>query len=123
MKLITATLLSALSCYTELAAAAAGHVLTLDPSPSSRDQPSDERRTLSREAARLVIAQRAGVENYHVEKALSEDEMNAINDYGLQRHMLGANKEDAPTFILAFVEESVAECTMILSPGLRTYTY
>jgi len=117
MKLITATLLSALSCYTELAAAAAGHVLTLDPSPSSRDQPSDERRTLSREAARLVIAQRAGVENYHVEKALSEDEMNAINDYGLQRHMLGANKEDAPTFILAFVEESVAESLAQKAPS------
>ena len=121
MKLITATLLSALSCYTELAAAATGHVLTLNPSPSSQDQPANERRTLSPENARLVIAQRAGVEDYHVEKALSEEEIEAINNYGLQTHMLSADKEDARTFILAFVEESAAEGMLMLSPALRTY--
>jgi hypothetical protein len=118
MKLITAALLSAVSCYTELAAAATGHVLTLDPSLSSQHQPSNERRILSPETARLVIAQRAGVENYHVEKSLSDEEIEAINNYGLQTHMLSADKEDARTFIVAFVEESVAEGMMILSPGL-----
>lgn len=107
MKLITAALVSAVSCYTELAAAATGHVLTLNP---SRDQPSSSDRALSPETARLVIAQRAGVEDYHVEKALSEEEINAVNDYGVQTPMLSAQKEDEKrTFILAFVDETVAE--------------
>jgi hypothetical protein len=116
MKLITAALLSVISCYTELAAAATGHVLTLDPSLSSQHQPSDERRTLSRETAKLVIAQRAGVEDYYLLSTLNNEEIEAINDYGLQTHMLGASKEDARTFILAFVEESVAEGVMNLFP-------
>jgi len=116
MKFITAALLSAVSCYTELAAAATGHVLTLDPSLSSQYHPDNERRTLSRETARVVIAQRAGVENYHVGKSLSDDEIEAINDYGLQTHMLSASKEDARTFILAFVDEDEAEGEMGLLP-------
>lgn len=107
MKLITAALLSALSCYTELAAAATGHVLTLNP---SHDQTPSDSRALSPETARLVIAQRAGVEDYHVEKTLSEEEIKAINDYGLQSHMLSADKDAAKrVFILAFVDEAVAE--------------
>jgi hypothetical protein len=100
-----------------LAAAATGHVLTLDPSLSSQHHPDNERRTLSRETARVVIAQRAGVENYHVGKSLSDDEIEAINDYGLQTHMLSASKEDARTFILAFVDEDEAEGEMGLLPN------
>lgn len=110
MKLITATLLSALSCYTELAAAATGHVLTLDPSLSSHKQSSTKQHTLDPEIARLVIAQRGGLEDYHVEKALSEEEINALNAYGLQTPMVSADKDDSKrVFILAFVDESDAE--------------
>jgi hypothetical protein len=122
MKFITAALLSAVSCYTELAAAATGHILTLDPSLSSQHHPSNERRTLSRETARIVIAQRTGVENYHTGKGLSDDEIEAINDYGLSTHMLSASKEDARTFILAFAGEDEVEGEMELLPGLRTCT-
>ena len=110
MKLITATLLSALSCYTELAAAATGHVLTLDPSLSSHKQSSTKQHTLDPETARLVIAQRGGLEDYHVEKALSEEEINALNAYGLQTPMVSADKDDSKrVFILAFVDESDAK--------------
>jgi hypothetical protein len=109
MKLITAALLSAVSCYTELAAAATGHVLTLDPSLSSHEQSNSQHQAaLSPETARLVIAQRAGLEDYHVEKALSEEEINAINAHGSQASILG--KDDGRrVFILAFVEDGVAE--------------
>jgi hypothetical protein len=107
MKLITAALLSAVTCYTELAAAATGHVLT---SLSTPRQLAHYKRhtTLSPETARLVIAQRAGSEDYHVEKALSEEETNAINAYGSEASMRykGDGKH---IFVLAFVEESEAE--------------
>ena len=111
MKLITATLLSALSCYTELAAAATGRVITLDPSLSSHDHASTQQDTLSPETARLVIAQRAGLEDYHVGKALDEEEINAINAHGLQTSWLSKDNTER-VFILAFVDEEDAEGTL-----------
>jgi len=108
MKLITATLLSALSCYTELAAAATGRVITLDPSLSSHEHSSTHQDTLSPETARLVIAQRAGLEDYHVDKALNEKEINAINAHGLQTSRLSKDNTER-VFILAFVDEEDAE--------------
>lgn len=110
MKLITATLLSALSCYTELAAAATGRVITLDPSLSSHEHSSTQQDTLSPETARLVIAQRAGLEDYHVGKALDEEEINAINAHGLQTSRLSKDNTER-VFILAFVDEEDAEGT------------
>ena len=109
MKLITAALLSALSCYTELAAAATGRVITLDPSLSSHEHSSTTQKdTLSPETARLVIAQRAGLEDYHVYKALSEEEINAINAHGLQTSRLSKDNTER-VFILAFVDEEDVE--------------
>ena len=108
MKLITATLLSALRCYTELAAAATGRVITLDPSLSSHEHSSTQQDTLSPETARLVIAQRAGLEDYHVGKALNEEEINAINAHGLQTSRLSKDNTER-VFILAFVDEEDAE--------------
>lgn len=108
MKLITATLLSALSCYTELAAAATGRVITLDPSLSSHEHSTTQQDTLSPETARLVIAQRAGLEDYHVDKALNEKEINAINAHGLQTSRLSKDNTER-VFILAFVDEEDAE--------------
>lgn len=110
MNLITATLLSALSCYTELAAAATGRVITLDPSLSSHEHSSTQQDTLSPETARLVIAQRAGLEDYHVDKALNEKEINAINAHGLQTSRLSKDNTER-VFILAFVDEEDAEGT------------
>jgi hypothetical protein len=108
MKLITAALLSALSCYTELAAAATGRVITLDPSLSSLQQSFTQQDTLSPETARLVIAQRAGLEDFHVEKALDKEEIDAINAHGLQTSRLSkANTERV--FILAFVDDEDSE--------------
>ncbi|KAM0712193.1 hypothetical protein Q7P37_011287 [Cladosporium fusiforme] len=108
MKLISAALLSALSCYTELAAAATGYVLTVD---HPQHQPSTDRQTLSPETARLVLAQRAGVEDYHLEKALSEEEIEAINEYGLKAPFMSSNEKrnNKRVFILAFGDEAAAE--------------
>jgi hypothetical protein len=128
MKLITATLLSALSCYTELAAAATGRVITLDPSLSSHEHASTQQDTLSPETARLVIAQRAGLEDYHVEKALNEKEINAINAHGLQTSRLSKDNTER-VFILAFVDEEDADgmsgqCFHAMRYGhILTYNY
>ena len=115
MKLITATLLSALSCYTELAAAATGRVITLDPSLSSHEHLSNQHDTLSPETARLVIAQRAGLEDYHVEKALDKEEINAINAHGLQTSSLSKDNTDR-VFILAFVDDEESEGMLGYAP-------
>jgi len=124
MKLTTATLLSALTCYTELAAAAAtGRVITLDPSLSSHKHSSTHQDTLSPETARLVIAQRAGLEDYHVERALDEEKINAINAHGLQTSRLSKDNTER-VFILAFVDEEDAEGTLgqySMSRGATTY--
>ena len=108
MKLITGTLLSALSCYTDLAAAATGRVITLDPSLSSHEHSTTQQDTLSPEIARLVIAQRAGLEDYHVGKALNDEEINAINAHGLQTSRLSKDNNER-VLILAFVDEEDAE--------------
>lgn len=107
MRLINAALLSALSCYTELAAAATGYVITVD---HPQHQATTEQQTLSPETARLVLAQRAGVEDYHLEKALSEEEIEAINEHGLKApFMSSSEKNNKRVFILAFGDEADAE--------------
>ena len=118
MKLITATLLSALSCYTELAAAATGRVITLDPSLSSHEQSTTQQDTLSPETARLVLAQRAGLEDYHVDKPLNEEEINAINAHGLQTSWLSKDNTER-VFVLAFVDDEDAEGTLRYAPSFE----
>jgi len=99
MKLTTATLLSALTCYTELAAAAAtGRVITLDPSLSSHKHSSTH-------------------------QALDEEKINAINAHGLQTSRLSKDNTER-VFILAFVDEEDAEGTLgqySMSRGATTY--
>lgn len=95
MKLTASTLVAAL---TGLAAAATtGNVYTYDPSTAAS---TTERRTLSPDTARLVLAQRAGVEEYHIDGALSEKEIDAINTYGSKTPLFGQDERIRKAFIL-----------------------
>lgn len=121
MRYISAALLSALSCYTELAAAATGYVITVD---HPHHQSSSNQQALSPETARLVLAQRAGVEDYHLEKSLSEREIEAINDYGYKAPFMSSNeKNNKRVFILAFGDEADAEGMSIHVRNQNKYKY
>ena len=97
MKLTTATIIPAL-CYTaQLVAASPAHVYIHDP----QSQPSGESRTLEPVAARLVLAQRAGVEDYHDADLSRKEVIEAINDYGLRTHLFEADSSiKRATFLL-----------------------
>jgi hypothetical protein len=93
-----ATIVSALSCFTHIAAASIGYVYTHDPSIFTSQHA--ETRTLSPVTARLVLAQRAGVEDYHIENALSKEEIEAINDFGTRTPLFGQDESIRKAFIL-----------------------
>lgn len=82
MKLTSPLILPALCWSAQLAAASTAHVYTYDP----RSQPRPETRSNALEPilARLVLAQRAGVEDYHRSELGREDVIDAINAYGVR---------------------------------------
>ncbi|EGP88235.1 unnamed protein product [Zymoseptoria tritici ST99CH_1A5] len=79
MKLSASTILPALA---HLASASTARIHIHDP--QQRDVQS---RDVSPVAARLVLAQRTGVEDYHNADLEQDDVIDAINDYGLQTPM------------------------------------
>lgn len=100
MKLTTGVLASAIGCCAHLAAAATGHVYTYDP-PTSASSRDVVRSRLDPATARLVLAHRAGVEDYHVETALREDEIEQINALGSKVPLFGGKDRLRKLFILA----------------------
>ncbi|PPJ58488.1 hypothetical protein CBER1_05589 [Cercospora berteroae] len=91
MKSTTHLLLPVLACAARIAEAATAHVYTYDPHASAARGQSG--RDLSPVAARLVLAQRAGVEDYHQSDLLRQEAIEAINDYGKQTPLF-AKEED-----------------------------
>ncbi|GAB7363859.1 hypothetical protein MBLNU230_g4423t1 [Neophaeotheca triangularis] len=81
------TYLPALACATRLAAAATGAVYTYNPQADGPATP--EPRSLSPEVARLVMAQRLGLEDFHSPEELDEQSISALNDYGRPSHLFG----------------------------------
>ena len=74
-------------CWTAgLASAAAGHVYILDAARPQL-QHSGEARSLKPVPARLVLAQRAGVEDYHSADLGDESVREAINEFGVRTTM------------------------------------
>ena len=96
MRLVQSILLPALCCVSQAAASAAGNVYIYD---GPKRHISDERRTLSPTAARVVLAQRAGVEEYHSADLRHGESMQAINDFGSRSQMLGLGDEERQQFI------------------------
>lgn len=113
MKFTTGVLASALGCCAHFAAAATGHVYTYDPtSASSRDV---VRSRLDPATARLVLAHRAGVEDYHIETALREDEIEQINVLGSKTPLFGGKDRLRKLFLLALDNGDGSEGTSILN--------
>lgn len=80
MKVSTSALISGLCWTAQLVSAQVANIYTYDPQSPPRPHP----RNLSPAAARLVLAQRAGVEDFHRADLDQEDVIAAINDYGLR---------------------------------------
>ena len=78
-------------CWTARLAAAV-LVFTFDPETPYPPEESKESRTLSPVEARLVLAQRTGVEDYHVADLLSGGAIEAINSFGIQTPLFGREK-------------------------------
>nr|OQO15454.1 hypothetical protein B0A51_16794 [Rachicladosporium sp. CCFEE 5018] len=102
MRLTSLPLLAAVSCVAHAAATAPGYVYVFDPSREASQQV--ERQTLSPAVSRLVMAQRAGVEEFHIDRALNKEEIDAINTYGSSTPLLGRAGQTGHAFLLAFYE-------------------
>ena len=84
------TSIAALCWTARLASAATGHVYITD-SARPQSQPRGELRSLQPVPARLVLAQRAGVEDYHSADLGDESVREAINEYGVRTTMFEDN--------------------------------
>jgi len=110
MKVSTSALLSGLCWSAQLVSAQVANIYTFDPQSPPRPQP----RSLSPVAARLVLAQRAGVEDFHRADLDQEDVIDAINDYGLRTPMFASGLAVKKAVILLEDEASI--------PSLQPYT-
>lgn len=106
------------SSYAQLAAAATGNVYTYDPSASTSQR--TESQSLSPVTARLVLAQRAGVEDFHIEKTLSEEEIAAINDFGSKKPLFGQKDRIRKAFILSLNKDVESEGMADIHQPLHT---
>ncbi|KAF7192649.1 putative endoplasmic reticulum membrane protein [Pseudocercospora fuligena] len=91
MKLTTTGIISALCWSARIASASTAHILTYDPQSQPRHDPHS--RTLSPVPARLLLAQRAGVEDYHRADIARDEVIDAINDYGVRDHMFTEQRD------------------------------
>lgn len=98
MKLNSTLLLPALSFAAQLTAASVGHVYTHDPNGDRRAIAGSS--SLSPETARLVLAQRAGVEAYHDLTSRDAEAIAAINDFGRRQPLFAARDEAQRALIL-----------------------
>ena len=97
------TSIAALCWTARLASAATGHVYIIDAAPS-HSQPRGEARSLSPVPARLVLAQRAGVEDYHSADLGDESVREAINEFGVRTAMFGESVEERRLQAMILVE-------------------
>ncbi|KAF2772084.1 hypothetical protein EJ03DRAFT_380878 [Teratosphaeria nubilosa] len=100
MKNTVSAAIAALSWSVRLAAAVTSNVYILDPQHKSPDTPP----ALSPKAARLVLAQRAGVEGYHEDDIRDQDVIDAINTYGVRTPIFG--ERDERKHVIVFVDST-----------------
>lgn len=94
MKSTIAVLISAVCWSARLASAATGHVYTYDAQHEPRQHHIEPRR-LSPQTARLVLAQRQGVEDLHTSEGVDQDAIDAINDFGVRTSLFGEDQRKA----------------------------
>ena len=111
MRYLTSLAASALLfvSHATFASASLAYVLTFDPE-TAQSKHQISLNSLSPETARMVFAQRAGVEDYHTVFGVSSAEMEAINSYGAKTSMF-ESKSQQKAFLLAELEPG-AECML-----------
>ena len=112
MKLSLSILIPALCWSARLASAAAAHIYTFD----TESEPRLDGRTLDPAAARLLLAQRAGVEDYHSADLMSSGAIQAVNDFGV-RDGLFSNGKRRRAFVLAESVHEDESKRYTISPG------
>ena len=81
MRLTSVHIFPALCCHLVSALQPTGDVYIFNPHQAQQPRPD---RTLSPVAARVVLAQRAGIEDFHSADLFDKDVIEAINDYGVR---------------------------------------
>lgn len=91
MKLSGGVFLASLTSHAAATAAAVGHVFVFDPVAHFR--PPAQAPSLSPEAARLILAHRLGVSQYHsIEDADDEELINHLNIYGWRQELFASDR-------------------------------
>jgi hypothetical protein len=101
MRLISSFLLPALCWRLASAGDWTGHIYIHNPDQSQEPRPSG---TLSPIAARLVLAQRLGVEEFHSADMQDRDVVGAINDYGMRTPIFSDQREAKMRRALLYIE-------------------
>ncbi|KAI7499134.1 hypothetical protein KC367_g4730 [Hortaea werneckii] len=111
MRLATAAAAAFTSLISTAAADRAGHVYIIDQSSQPHSRDAADLNTLSPVSARLVLAQRAGVEDYHAADLESEGVLDAINEYGVKTPMFADGKDERRRKLnmMVLVEEAAEE--------------
>lgn len=99
-----------LASHATLASASLAYVLTFDPE-TAQAKHKISLSSLSPSIARLVLAQRAGVEDFHTIARLNDEEINAINSYGARTQMFSEHQSTSKAFLLAELDPE-AECIL-----------
>lgn len=104
MKLTIPGVVGAL-CWSYRLAAANTHVYTIDR-PSALSEGRLLKSELSPEIARVVLAQRARVEDYHDADLKKADVVKAINGYGSRDGLFGERKKNTQFILLEGQDET-----------------
>ncbi|KAI7188698.1 hypothetical protein KC363_g5255 [Hortaea werneckii] len=119
MRLATAAAAAFTSLISTAAADRAGHVYIIDQSTQPHSRDAADLNTLSPASARLVLAQRARVEDYHTSDLEKEGVLDAINKYGVTTPMFTEKRgERLPMFVLL---EGIAPEDVEASQQLKRY--
>ena len=102
MKLSGGVLFALLTSYAAATAAPSGHVFVFDP---VRDHAAPTQApSLSPEAARLILAQRLGVSQYHsIEDVENEDLISHLNEYGGTQELFADDRTQDRSYAHALV--------------------
>ncbi|KXT15678.1 hypothetical protein AC579_6138 [Pseudocercospora musae] len=93
MKLTTTGIISALCWSARIASASTAHILTYNAQSQPQPRHAPHSRTLSPVPARLLLAQRAGVEDYHRADIARDEVIDAINEYGVRDRMFTEQRD------------------------------
>lgn len=115
MQLTLSAVVAALCWSYRLAAASNSHVYIVDE-PAALREGQAKNGELSPEVARLVLAQRSGVEDYHGADLEDDKVLRALNDHGAREGLFGGRKGEN---VLILVEGVADDCENLYHRKLR----